>query len=72
MLNWLDKNKEWFFQGAGIAILSAATGIAGYLWNEFTKTATQSETLTLAILLFICIAILGIFLICFTRLFKHT
>lgn len=70
MLKWLDKNKEWFFQGAGIAILSAATGVAGYLWNEFTKTANPTEALTLAILMLIFISILGIFLILLYQAFQ--
>ncbi|WON74225.1 hypothetical protein [Nitrosospira sp. Is2] len=70
MLKWLDKNKEWLFQGVGVAILSATAWLATSLWNNLTRTATETETLLLGILMAICVALVGIFLFLLYQAFQ--
>ena len=34
ILNWIWENKEWFFSGLGIAILSIIFGMLRYFWGK--------------------------------------
>jgi hypothetical protein len=70
MFQWLDKNKEWLFSGAGIAILSVAAALATSLWDKFTQAATETEKVILSILLTLCVAVVGVILFLFYQSFR--
>lgn len=39
---WMNENKEWFFSGAGLAILSAGFWLLGRVFKKRSRSLTQS------------------------------
>lgn len=43
VIAWIDQNKDWFFEGLGVAVLS---GIAWAMWTLFFKgTGNPTQTI---------------------------
>lgn len=60
MLNWLNKNKEWLFQGGGITILAAVVAVVTWIGSKSIKDATEGERVILITLFVLCTLAVGI------------
>lgn len=44
MIEWLEKNKEWFFSGAGVAVIAFIIGIIKKVLNRSKSKNKNTQT----------------------------